>query len=122
MIQVDNEAVWGRIDRLRWDAEEKLNLFSQRCGIPYSRLSRYRREKRLPNAVELLAIADHLGKSVEYILTGKEYELDRLTKKALTVAEILSENRNGNSWLAVHAVEKIMDVIIDSDKIIEFPG
>ena len=69
--EIDWKAVGRRIRQLRgFDLTQE--AFAGQIGISQSQLSRYEKGKSEIGADVLLRLADECGKSVEWLLTGKE--------------------------------------------------
>ncbi len=70
-MKIDWKAVGRRIRELRgFDTRQK--DFARQLGISQGQLSRYEKGKSEIGAEVLLRISQHFGRSIEWLLTGKE--------------------------------------------------
>ena len=70
MKNVDGYSFWCHVDEcLRG---EKLTDLAKDSGLSYNTVRNQRSQNVLPNGFDILSLANALGVSVEYLLTGKE--------------------------------------------------
>lgn len=79
LFQHDNKAMdekasdfWTRTNRLIKLRKSKQETVALECGIPYQTFRGWVARRVYPDALEAVRIADTLGTSVEYLVTGKE--------------------------------------------------
>jgi len=74
------KTIGKRIRHLRGDLTQV--EFAENLGIKQAMVSRYEADKEVPSPRVLLKIAVYTGKSMEWILTGKELKQLRAGKKS----------------------------------------
>lgn len=63
--------IWGRINALIKEKNTTKNAISTNCGFNPRRIQNLSGGNRLPDAVEITKIAQALGTTVEYLVTGQ---------------------------------------------------
>lgn len=63
---------YERVKVLSKSQNRNLRELIESCGINYDSYNSYKRYGNLPRANEAVAIADALGTTVEYLVTGKD--------------------------------------------------
>jgi len=58
----------ARLKRIREAKHESRKICSELCGLDKNAIGRYERGERSPNLRALLAIAEHFGVSVDYLV------------------------------------------------------
>lgn len=66
---------WTRTNRLIKLRKSKQETVALECGIPYQTFRGWVARRVYPDALEAVRIADTLGTSVEYLVTGQESDL-----------------------------------------------
>lgn len=61
-----------RIDALLKERNEKRLSLAERCGFSLQSITEWSRRNSMPSADKVFAIADYLGVTIEWLLTGKE--------------------------------------------------
>lgn len=70
---MDNKNFWKRVDDLVVTSGMNYKVLSEKSGIPYITIMNQKNQySRLPKLEDALSLAQALGVSVEYLLTGKE--------------------------------------------------
>jgi transcriptional regulator with XRE-family HTH domain len=75
-INPDLQAIGRRIREIRGFALTQTE-FGRLLGIAQTQLSRYERGENLPTTEVLLKLKGHSGRSIDWILTGKETESEK---------------------------------------------
>lgn len=68
---MDN-AIWNRINLLIREKNTTQNAVSVNCGFNPRRIQNLSAGNRMPDAIEITKIAQALGTSVEYLVTGED--------------------------------------------------
>ena len=63
--------IWNRIDSIR---NTPLTDLCKAVGVPYARVKRNRTDCRIPSCEDLLALADGLDTTIDFLLTGNQIE------------------------------------------------
>jgi len=63
---------YERVKTLAKSQNKNLRELIESCGMNYDSYNSYKRYGNLPRANEAVAIADALGTTVEYLVTGKD--------------------------------------------------
>lgn len=87
--------IWERINLLIKEKNTTQNAVSVDCGFNPRRIQNLSAGNRLPDAIEITKIAQALGTSVEYLVTGEDknpfaQENNLLKNKIQNVIEILT--------------------------------
>ena len=93
MPQKTNEEAyrfWERVDNLN---SERLNVFCERAGLDYNKVKHNRSDLRLMNCMETLAIAETLGTTMEYLLTGERKEVF-YSPRVRAIADALEQDQD----------------------------
>ncbi len=85
MIYVTMDLFYKRINLRLVDIEHKRSWLLSQTGIKPSTWSSWETHGRVPPADRALAIADALGVSLEYLLTGRETAFDMRQSNPLVV-------------------------------------
>lgn len=84
---------WKRTNKLIKDKNSKQENVAQECGIPYQTLRSWVTRQTFPDALQAYKIAQALGVSVEYLVTGEDtspykQELDKLKAAIIPVLDL----------------------------------
>ena len=79
---------WERVDNLN---NGKLNVLCQRAGLDYNKVKHNRSDVRLMNCIETNAIAQALGTTMEYLLTGESSSVS-YSPRVKAVADVLQND------------------------------
>lgn len=72
MTTADANAIWERIDKK--NQYNTLKKLIDAAGVDYSNVKKQRYLQRVPRSEDLYLIAQSLGCSMEYLISGKEYK------------------------------------------------
>ena len=82
---------WDRLNIERKSKKQPWRWLAEISSVPESTLSRWRKQGNYPSVEECVIIAKAVGRSVEYLVTGKAPEgLSELSYKIALAAEKLS--------------------------------
>ena len=100
--QIDMPALTGRIDRLL--AEQKLSAarMARDLGFSSGLYSQWKKGSGTPSAAKLLAVAQYLGVSVDYLL-GYDPDESAVPLRRTIIAEIQALNEK--------SLEKVLDYV-----------
>ena len=64
----------NRIKELRKATGKSMRKVAAELDIPYTTYVNYEKCEREPNSEMLIILADYFGVSIDYLITGKEFE------------------------------------------------
>ena len=84
---------WKRTNKLIKDKNSKQENIAQECDIPYQTFRSWVTRQTFPDALQTYKIAQALGVSVEYLVTGEDtspykQELDKLKAAIIPVLDL----------------------------------
>ena len=84
---------WKRTNKLIKDKNSKQENIAQECDIPYQTFRSWVTRQTFPDALQAYKIAQALGVSVEYLVTGEDtspykQELDKLKAAIIPVLDL----------------------------------
>ena len=92
MKDIEIDLFWVRVDYLLKLKRKTLTVLCNDCEISYHSVNGQRTRKNLPKAEQLYAMAQYLGTSMEFLLTGIEPDF-KLQEPLRTVVEHLQSNQ-----------------------------
>ena len=81
--------IWNRIDCLR---NVPLTDLCKSIGVPYTRVKRNRTDCRIPSCEDMLALADGLNTTVDYLLTGETKQKNYPERIEIIISHCLTAN------------------------------
>jgi transcriptional regulator with XRE-family HTH domain len=109
MIYVDMESFYKRVYVRLIEIEKKRSWLLSTAGIKPSTWSSWEKFARMPPADRALAVADALGVSLEFLVTGREtpFDLRRTHPLVTQICRQLTEMGEGELRQAMTAVNSI---------------
>lgn len=84
-------AFWKRVDELR---KETLQEIADVIGMKEQSLRVMRSRRSMPRALAVKALAEHLGTTSSYLLTGEEEPEERVINNVVPEVEFVRNNEN----------------------------
>lgn len=91
MKDFETNSFWNRIDGLLKVQHKTLTDLCADCEIPYSSVNNQRMRNNLPKAEQFYVMAQYLGTSMEFLLTGIEPKFE-FQEPLKSVVELLRTN------------------------------
>jgi len=96
MTEIDAELFWKRFEeKQRLTGKKNLRTLCEKTGIPYQTVVNQKSNNRIPTASMLVALANELDCSIDWLLTGSERqfseELIAVKEKVRNALEILQQ-------------------------------
>ena len=87
---------YARVKSLAKAKKTTIEYVAKQAGLSLASYNAYRRHKNLPRADEALKIAQALGTTVEYLITGNEQESSASDKTLIEIQARLNKHWNEN--------------------------
>ena len=93
MKDIEIDLFWARVDYLLKLKRKSLTDLCNDCGIGYSAVNSQRTRGSLPKIGQIYAMAQYLGTSIEFLLSGKEPDY-KLPEKLQIIVDYLKKHDN----------------------------
>lgn len=103
--------------KLLKDKGVKTSDVCKATGIVASTFTDWKKGKSVPKQNKLMKIADYFGVSLEYLMTGKESNMDYLYENADLLIEITQKLKNDSAF--ADRISKYMSLISENKKSVD---
>ena len=93
MKDIEIDLFWARVDYLLKLKRKTMTDLCNECEISYRSVNGQRTRKNFPKAEQLYVMAQYLGTSIEFLLTGKEPDY-KLPEKLQIIVDYLKKHDN----------------------------
>jgi transcriptional regulator with XRE-family HTH domain len=99
--------LWIRLENELKRCGENWRWLGKMSSVPESTLSRWRDNGKYPSVEKVIKMAQAVGRSVEYLVTGLEQKYSDISEVALTIARAADRLDETGKVEALHLVQSL---------------
>jgi transcriptional regulator with XRE-family HTH domain len=99
--------LWIRLESELDRCGENWRWLGKKASVPESTMSRWREQGKYPSAEKAVKMAQAVGRSVEYLVTGLEQKHAGLSETALDIARAAERLDDAGKREALHLVQSL---------------
>jgi transcriptional regulator with XRE-family HTH domain len=102
--------LWNRLETELSKHGETWRWLGKKASVPESTMSRWRCQEKYPSVEKVVTMAQAVGRSVEYLVTGQEQQYTSFSEMTLSIAwaaERLDDTGKAEALNLVQSLEKL---------------
>lgn len=102
--------LWTRLEQELDKLGKNWRWLGRKASVPESTLSRWRDQNKYPNVEKAVIMAQAVGRSIEYLVTGVEPKYAHFSESSLRIAIAAEQLSDEGKQVALNQVEALISI------------